>query len=81
MTHLKVLKVDHNPLEWPPKDVTYLASSVSASGLTNGSLGGEADARRGGSSSRVEDADEMQRWLQNLCRWMRENGGAGEDCE
>ncbi|GAA5898338.1 uncharacterized protein JCM6883_000994 [Sporobolomyces salmoneus] len=58
MSHLKVLKLDHNPLEWPPKEVTTFQ--------TPGSVGGAP-------LSKQEEADEMQRWLPALMRWMREN--------
>ncbi|GAA5883614.1 hypothetical protein JCM16303_004914 [Sporobolomyces ruberrimus] len=58
MTHLKVLKLDHNPLEWPPKEVTAFQ--------TTGSIGGAP-------LSKQEEADEMQRWLPALMRWMRDN--------
>ena len=74
MTHLRVLKIDHNPLEWPPKEITYFpVNAASAGGSTSGSVGGEGDARK---LAKVEDADEMQRWLQTLTRWMKENAGA-----
>ncbi|KAL8280830.1 hypothetical protein RQP46_006834 [Phenoliferia psychrophenolica] len=67
MSHLRVLKVDHNPLEWPPKEIsTFPVNGGSASG----SVGNEGDARK---VSKGEDADEMQRWLQMMCRWMRDN--------
>ena len=73
MHQLKVLKLDHNPLEWPPKDITiFPMADLSAS--VNGV---ESEGRRTGSSSstQVEDAEEMQRWLPNLVRWIRENAG------
>jgi len=56
MSHLKVLKLDHNPLEWPTKDVTTFAGSTSGQPM-----------------SKQDEADEMQRWLPALMRWMREN--------
>ncbi|BGP40629.1 RAM signaling network component [Rhodotorula kratochvilovae] len=58
MTHLKVLKLDHNPLEWPPRDVTTFSATASLSGQP---------------LSKQEEADEMQRWLPALMRWMREH--------
>ncbi|SCV69726.1 BQ2448_1120 [Microbotryum intermedium] len=61
LTHLKVLKVDHNPLEWPPKDVAAFPSSS-----TTGT----------GSNSKIEDAEEMQRWLPMLLKWIRDNSSA-----
>lgn len=73
MSHLKVLKIDHNPLEWPPKEITTFPSSAS---LGNSVTEGGDQLRRGpasGGNSKVEDAEEMQRWLPNLQRWVREN--------
>ncbi|GAA6060602.1 hypothetical protein JCM10212_004581 [Sporobolomyces blumeae] len=58
MTHLKVLKLDHNPLEWPPREITTFQ--------TTGSISGQP-------MSKQEEADEMQRWLPALMRWLREN--------
>lgn len=58
MSHLKVLKLDHNPLEWPPREVTTFTASISTSGQP---------------MSKQEEADEMQRWLPALMRWMKEN--------
>ncbi|GAA5947614.1 hypothetical protein JCM3765_001003 [Sporobolomyces pararoseus] len=58
MSHLKVLKLDHNPLEWPPKEITAFATTGSVSGAP---------------LSKQEEADEMQRWLPALMRWMRDN--------
>ncbi|GAA6018727.1 hypothetical protein JCM10207_005557 [Rhodosporidiobolus poonsookiae] len=59
MSHLKVLKLDHNPLEWPPKELTAFPSPAAAAAGTP--------------MSKQEEADEMQRWLPALVRWMREN--------
>ena len=71
MSHLKVLKIDHNPLEWPPKEITTFPSSASlASSVVEGDT-----SRRGpaaGGNSKIEDAEEMQRWLPNLQRWVKE---------
>ncbi|KDE06790.1 hypothetical protein MVLG_02986 [Microbotryum lychnidis-dioicae p1A1 Lamole] len=61
LTHLKVLKVDHNPLEWPPKDVAAFPSSSATST---------------GNNSKIEDAEEMQRWLPMLLKWIRDNSSA-----
>ena len=61
MNSLKVLKIDHNPLEWPPKEVTILPMGAS-----------ETDATKRGASSRKEEAEEMQRWLPNLIKWLKE---------
>ncbi|GAA5857814.1 hypothetical protein JCM8547_005990 [Rhodosporidiobolus lusitaniae] len=58
MSHLKVLKLDHNPLEWPPREVATFTSISSISGQP---------------MSKQEEADEMQRWLPALMRWMKEN--------
>ncbi|GAA6010377.1 hypothetical protein JCM11491_006293 [Sporobolomyces phaffii] len=58
MLHLKVLKLDHNPLEWPPREVTAFQTTGSVSGAP---------------MSKQEEADEMQRWLPALMRWMRDN--------
>ncbi|GAA6054606.1 hypothetical protein JCM3770_000075 [Rhodotorula araucariae] len=58
MTHLKVLKLDHNPLEWPPREVTTFPATASLSGQP---------------MSKQEEADEMQRWLPALMRWLREH--------
>lgn len=69
MAHLKVLKIDHNPLEWPPREITVFPTA----GQGGGSALSDGDARRTG-GSRVEDAEEMARWLPNLVRWIRENG-------
>lgn len=70
MSHLRVLKIDHNPLEWPPKEIsTFPVNGGSASG----SLGNDSDARK---VSKGEDAEEMQRWLRTLCGWIRDNPGA-----
>lgn len=72
MSHLKVLKIDHNPLEWPPKEITTFPSSQS---LSNSVSEGDPN-RRGpatGGNSKIEDAEEMQRWLPSLQRWVREN--------
>lgn len=66
MTHLKVLKVDHNPLEWPPKEITTFPSAL------NGSIGGSTVPATG-VNSKQEEAEEMQRWLPMLQRWVREN--------
>ncbi|KAK4702891.1 hypothetical protein P7C70_g3328, partial [Phenoliferia sp. Uapishka_3] len=60
MSHLKVLKIDHNPLEWPPKEIAYFPIS------TGSSLSGERP-------NKVEDADDMQRWLHTLTRWIKDN--------
>lgn len=70
MPQLKVLKIDHNPLEWPPKDITKFPTSVSLSGSMISE--GESRSRSG---SKVEDAEEMQRWLPNLLRYIRDHGG------
>ncbi|GAA5912070.1 hypothetical protein JCM5296_001358 [Sporobolomyces johnsonii] len=58
MSHLKVLKLDHNPLDWPPKEVSTFQTAGSISGAP---------------MTKQEEADEMQRWLPALMRWMREN--------
>jgi len=58
MSHLKVLKLDHNPLEWPPKEITAFQTTGSISGAP---------------LSKQEEADEMQRWLPALMRWLRDN--------
>ncbi|GAA5929324.1 uncharacterized protein JCM15063_004120 [Sporobolomyces koalae] len=58
MSHLKVLKLDHNPLEWPPREITTFRTTGSVSGAP---------------MSKQEEADEMQRWLPALIRWMRDN--------
>ncbi|GAA5959425.1 hypothetical protein JCM21900_006855 [Sporobolomyces salmonicolor] len=58
MSHLKVLKLDHNPLDWPPKEVSTFQTAGSISGAP---------------MTKQEEADEMQRWLPALIRWMREN--------
>lgn len=81
MPYLKVLKLDHNPVEWPPKEITGfpLASVTTGHHQRNatgsGSLDGENSGKRSGSSSanKVEDAEEMQRWLPNLINWIKEN--------
>lgn len=77
MSHLKVFKVDHNPLEWPPKDITTfpISGSFGASIPTpsNGTSDGEP---RKNSGSKVEEAEEMHKWLSTLTKWIRENGGA-----
>lgn len=70
MTQLKTLKIDHNPLEWPPKEVTMFPS---IGGCLSGNLMGDNGERR--ASSKVEDAEEMAKWLPELLRWIRENGG------
>lgn len=56
MTQLKVLKLDHNPLEWPPREVSTFPGAPDGQALT-----------------KQEEADEMQRWLPMLMRWMRDN--------
>ncbi|KAK4057252.1 RAM signaling network component [Microbotryomycetes sp. JL221] len=67
MNQLKVLKVDHNPLEWPPKDVVAFP-------LVNGALQeGEAVRKVG---SKIEEAEEMQKWLPNLLKFIRENAAS-----
>lgn len=71
MTQLKVLKLDHNPLEWPPKEITTLPPSGSLSGSLIG--GGDGTERRG--SSKLEEAEEMSRWVSELLRWIGANGG------
>ncbi|KAM0789295.1 hypothetical protein ACM66B_000135 [Microbotryomycetes sp. NB124-2] len=63
MHQLKVLKVDHNPLEWPPKEVVTFP-------LSNGGPDGEPQRKVG---SKIEEAEEMQKWLPNLLRFIREN--------
>lgn len=66
MTHLKVLKVDHNPLEWPPKEVvTFPLMSANANGTE-----GEVQRKIG---SKIEEAEEMQKWLPNLLGFIRDN--------
>ncbi len=77
MPYLKVLKLDHNPLDWPPKEITTfplapLATNVNA--RQTGSTDSERE-RRGTPGSKVEDAEEMQRWLPNLISWIKENSG------
>lgn len=62
MTALKVLKIDHNPLEWPPKEVT-----VFPLGSTQ-----EVDGPRRNASNRMAEAEEMQRWLPNLIKWFKD---------
>lgn len=61
MSSLKVLKIDHNPLEWPPKEVTVFPLGAN-----------EADASKRAASSRMEEAEEMQRWLPNLVKWLKD---------
>ncbi|GAA6032330.1 hypothetical protein JCM8097_008122 [Rhodosporidiobolus ruineniae] len=58
MTHLKVLKLDVNPLEWPPKDVAFFSPISAATGQP---------------MTKQEEADEMQKWVPKLVKWMREN--------
>ncbi|BGP16759.1 hypothetical protein JCM10213_002150 [Rhodosporidiobolus nylandii] len=60
MSHLKVLKLDHNPLEWPPREVATFP--------LGGSIGGMVQPM-----TKQEEADEMQKWLPALMRWMKEN--------
>lgn len=55
MHNLRVLKLDHNPLEWPPKEITGFP---------------DAEGRRNG-STRNDDAEGMQRWLPNLVKWIQ----------
>lgn len=71
MSYLKVLKLDHNPLEWPPKDITAFP-------MLDPSKSGETEPRRSGSTSKVEDAEEMQKWLPFLLRWIRENAASAD---
>ncbi|KAK4051332.1 RAM signaling network component [Microbotryomycetes sp. JL201] len=63
MHQLKVLKVDHNPLEWPPKEIATFP-------LSTGASEGEPQRKVG---SKIEEAEEMQKWLPNLLRYIREN--------
>lgn len=71
MTQLKVLKLDHNPLEWPPKEITTMPPSGSLSGSLIG--GGDGAERRG--NSKLEEVEEMSRWVSELLRWIGQNGG------
>lgn len=79
MIQLKVLKLDHNPLEWPPKEVTMFPASGSLSGSLVGGTGTNGENERRG-SSKVEEAEEMSRWLPDLLRWIRDNGGELKSC-
>ncbi|GAA5973815.1 hypothetical protein JCM11641_003173 [Rhodosporidiobolus odoratus] len=65
MSLLKVLKIDHNPLEWPPREV----ASFPLGSYVPGSLVPPPPQPM----SKQEEADEMARWLPQLIRWMKEN--------
>jgi hypothetical protein len=67
VTSLRVLKLDHNPLEYPPREVVAFPGSGSPT-LAQG----ENDQR----PNRADEADVMQKWLSGLQRWMAEHVGA-----
>lgn len=74
MPYLKVLKLDHNPLDWPPKEITTFPLLNSPTSRRTGSTESER-ARRGTPATKVEDAEDMQRWLPHLIKWIKDNGG------
>lgn len=68
MSRLEVLRIDRNPLEWPPREISLISVNPSSSGSS-----GDGEARK--ESSKLEEDERMAAWLESLKTWLRANGG------
>ena len=62
-TELRVMKVDLNPIEWPPREV--LGALIDPEARTTPHVKGQQE-------------EEMKPWLENMKSWMRQRAVDGE---
>jgi hypothetical protein len=76
VSDLRVLKLDHNPIDYPPREIVTFPGSSSPTAAqmsrsqSDRSAGSGQDPRERGDEAKV-----MQRWLAGLQKFMRENPG------